>query len=101
MHSSGASNACHLTSDHASDSTPPKILRQLIAGTDITRERKKVSALGIKKEATYAWREEHDIPGTESLLKAEEMQKDRSDTISTPFSDRYDPKRLRIYYIPE
>jgi hypothetical protein len=35
-------------------------------------------ALGIKEEATAAWSEEHNIPGTESLLEmiqAEEMQK--------------------------
>ena len=28
-------------------------------------------ALNIKEEATDAWREEHNIPGTESLLESE------------------------------
>jgi hypothetical protein len=68
----------------------------------ITREEEK--ALKIKEEATDAWREEHDIPGTESLLEmiqAEEMQKERSDTVSTAFSDSHDPKRARIYLIVE
>jgi hypothetical protein len=66
----------HLTSEHATDSTPPKIPRQLLADMHITREEEK--ALKIKKEATHAWREEHDIPGTACLLEliqAEEMQK--------------------------
>ena len=56
------------------------------------------------KEAINAWKEEYDIPGTESLLemmKAEEMQKDRSDTVSTAFSNSHDPKRLSIYSIPQ
>ena len=69
----------------------------------ITREEEK--ALGIKIEATDAWREEHDIPGTESLLEmmqAEEIQKrERSDTVSTAFSDSHEPKRAQIYPIPE
>jgi hypothetical protein len=69
----------------------------------IIREEEK--ALKIKEEATDAWREEHDIPGTDSLLeimKADEMQKrERSDTGSTTFSDSHDPKRARIYPIPE
>ena len=62
-------------------------------------------ALNIKEEATDAWREEHNIPDTESLLEmmqAEEMQKrERSDTVSTAFSDRHDPKRTQIYPIAE
>jgi hypothetical protein len=41
-------------------------------------------ALNIKEEATDAWREEHNIPGTESLLEmmqvAEEMQKESDQT---------------------
>ena len=69
----------------------------------ITREEEK--ALGIKEQVTDAWREENNIPGTESLLEmiqAEEMQKrGRSDTVSTAFSDSHDPKRPRIYSIPE
>jgi hypothetical protein len=60
----------------------------------ITREEK---ALKMKKEATDAWREEHDLRCTESLLEmvqAEEIQKrGRSDTVSTAFSDRHDQKR--------
>ena len=51
------------------------------------------------------WREEHNIPDTEILLEmmqAEEMQKrGRSDTVSTAFSDSHDPRRARIYAIPE
>jgi len=42
----------------------------------ITREEEK--ALGIKEDVTVAWREEHNILGTEGLLEmiqAEEMQK--------------------------
>jgi hypothetical protein len=62
---------------------------------DIAREKEK--ALGIKMEATDVWREEHDIPGTESLLEmmqAEEIQKrGGSDTVSTAFSDSHDQKR--------
>ena len=69
----------------------------------ITREKER--ALKIKEEATYAWREECDIPGTESLLEmmqAEGIQKrGRSDTFSTAFSDSHDQKRARIYPIPE
>jgi len=93
----------HLTSEHATDSTPPKIPRQLLADMHITREEEK--ALKITEEATDAWREEHDIPCTESLLEmiqAEEIQKrERSDTVSTAFSDSHDPKRPQIYSIPE
>src|ERR1700727_1522679 len=66
----------HLTSEHATDSTPPKMLRQLLADMHIRKEEEK--ALNIEEEATDFWREEHNIPGTESLLKmmqAEEMQK--------------------------
>ena len=69
----------------------------------ITKEEER--ALGIKEDITVAWREEHNIPGTESLLEmiqAEEMQKKgRSDTLSTVFSDSHDQKRARIYVIPE
>jgi len=58
----------------------------------ITREEEK--ALGIKEEVTVAWREEHNIPGTESLLEmiqAEEMQKrGRWDTVSIVFSDSHE-----------
>jgi hypothetical protein len=68
----------------------------------ITREEK---ALKMKKEATDAWREEHDIPCTECLLEmiqAEEIQKrERPDTVSTAFSDSHDSKRSQIYSIPE
>ena len=71
----------------------------------ITREEER--APKIKEEATDAWREEHDIPGTESLremMQAEEIQKrERSNTctVSTAFSDSHDQKRARIYPIPE
>ena len=59
-------------------------------------------ALKMTEEVTDAWREEHNIPGTESLLQAEDMQKrGRSDTVSTAFSDSHDQKRARIYAIPE
>ena len=58
----------HLTSEHAIDSTPPKIPRQLLADMHITIEEEE-KALKITKEATDAWREEHDIPCTESLLE--------------------------------
>ena len=62
-------------------------------------------ALGIKEEATASWREQYDIPGSESLLEmmqAKEVQKrERSDTMSTAFSDSHDSKRARIYAIPE
>jgi hypothetical protein len=33
----------------------------------ITREEERASK--IKEEAIYTWREEHDIPGTDSLLE--------------------------------
>jgi hypothetical protein len=93
----------HLTSEHASDSTPPKIPRQLLADMHIRKE--EGMALNFKQEATDAWRKEHNIPATESLLEmmhTEEMQKrERSDTVSTAFSDSHDPKRARIYPIPE
>ena len=93
----------HLTSEHATGSTPPKIPIQLLADMHITREEGK--ALKIQEEAIDAWTEEHDIPGTESLLEmiqAEEIQKrGRSDTVSTTFSDSHEPKRARIYSIPE
>ena len=60
-----------------------------------TKEEEKV--LKITEEVTNAWRQEHNIPGTESLLEmmqAEDMQKrGRSDTVSTAFSDTHDPKR--------
>ena len=69
----------------------------------ITTEEEK--AFKITEEATHAWREEHDIPGTESLLEmmqVEEIQKrGRSDTVSTAISDSHDPKRARIYPIQE
>jgi hypothetical protein len=78
---------------HATDSTPSKIPQQLLTDIYITGEDEK--ALKIKEEATDAWREVHNIPGTRSLLemmKAEEMQKrGRSDTGSTAFSDRNSP----------
>ena len=47
--------------------TPPKIPRQLLSHMNITREEEKV--LWIKEEVTVAWREEHNIPDTESLLE--------------------------------
>jgi hypothetical protein len=66
---------------------------------------KEEKALGIKEDITVAWREEHNIPGTESLLEmiqAEKMQKKgRSDTLSTVFYDSHNQKRARIYVIPE
>ena len=69
----------------------------------ITREEEKASK--ITKEATDAWRKEHDIPCTESLLKmiqAEEIQKrERSDTVSTTLSDKPASKRPRYKGIPE
>jgi len=43
------------------------MLRQLLADMHIRKEEEK--ALNIKEEATDAWREEHNIPGTESLLE--------------------------------
>jgi hypothetical protein len=90
----------HLISEHSTGFTSPKIPRQLLSHMHITREEEK--ALGIKEEVTVAWREEHNIPGTESLLEmiqAEEMQKrGRSDTV---FSDSNDQKRARIYAISE
>jgi hypothetical protein len=93
----------HLTSEHATDSTPPEIPRQLLADMHITREEEK--ALKIKEEATEFWREEHNIPDTESLLEmmqAEELPKrGRSDTVSTTLSDSHDPKRPQIYSIAE
>ena len=68
----------------------------------ITKEEEKAL---VKEELTVAWREEHNIPGAESLLEliqAEEMQKrGRSDTVSTFFSHSHDQKRARIYAIPE
>jgi hypothetical protein len=91
--------ACH----DQLDSTPPKIPRQLLSDMDITREEEK--ALKIIEEATDAWRAEHDIPGTDSLLEmmqADEMQKrERSDTVSTYFSVSHDQKKARIYSIPK
>jgi hypothetical protein len=77
--------------------------RQLLAGMHIAREEEK--ALKITEEATHARREEHDIPGIDSLLElmqSEEIQKrGRSDTVSTVLSDSHDKKRARIYPIPE
>ena len=50
-------------------------------------------ALKFKEEATDTWRDEHDIPGTESLPEMMEMKKrGRSDTDSTAYSDSHDPK---------
>ena len=73
-------------------STPPKIPKQLLADMHIAREEE--NALKITEEATHARREEHDIPGIDSLLElmqAEEIQKrGRSDTVSTVLSDSYD-----------
>jgi hypothetical protein len=94
----------HLASEHATNSgTPPKIPRQLLADMFITREEEK--ALKVTEDATDAWRVEHDIPGTDSLLEliqAEEIQKrGRPDTVSTTFSDSHDPKRPRLHHIPE
>ena len=51
-----------------------KIPRQLLSHMHIRREEEK--ALLIKYEVTVAWRKEHNIPDTESLLEliqAEEM----------------------------
>ena len=93
----------HFISEHATGFTSPKIPRQLMADMHITKEVEK--ALGIKEEVTASWREQHDIPGSESLLEmmqAEEVQKrERSDTGSTAFSDNHDLKRARIYAILE
>ena len=47
--------------NHATDSTPPKIPRQLLSHMHITKEEEE--ALGIKEDVTVAWREEHNIPG--------------------------------------
>ena len=70
---------------------------------NITREEGKV--LWIEEEVTIAWREEHNIPDTESLLEliqAEEMYKrGRSDTVSTVFSNSHDQKGARIYAISD
>jgi hypothetical protein len=57
----------HLTSEHATDSTPPKIPRQHLAHMHIRKEEEK--ALNINEETTDTWREEHNIPGTEILLE--------------------------------
>ena len=58
----------HLASEHATNSgIPPKIPRQLLANMFITREEEK--ALKVTEDATDAWRVEHDIPGTDSLLE--------------------------------
>ena len=68
-----------------------------------TKEEEK--ALKITEEVTDTWREEHNIPGTESLLEmmqAEDMLKrGRSDTVSTAFSESHNQKRALIYAIPE
>ena len=93
----------HLLSGHATGFTPPKIPRQLLADMHSTKEEEK--ALKITEEVTDTWREENNIPGTESLLEmmqAEDMLKrGRSDTVSTAFSESHDQKRARIYAIPE
>ena len=62
-------------------------------------------AFNIAEKLTETYRKAHDIPGTETLLEmmeAEEKQKrDRSDTVSTAFSDSHIQKRARVYSIPE
>ena len=93
----------HLTSEHATGSTPPQIPRQLLADMHIRKEEEK--AFNIAEKLTETYRKAHDIPGTETLLEmmeAEEKQKrDRSDTVSTAFSDSHIQKRARVYSIPE
>jgi hypothetical protein len=85
----------HLISEHSTGFTPPKIPRQHLSHMHITKEEEK--ALGIKEDITDAWREEYNIPGTDSLLEmvqAEEMQKrERSDTLPTVLSDSHDQKK--------
>ena len=74
-----------------------------MADMHITKVEEK--ALEIKEEVTASWREQHDIPGSECLLEmmqTEEVQKrERSDTVSTTFSDSHDSKGAQIYVIPE
>src|ERR1700729_3909518 len=76
-----------LLSGHATGFTPSKIPRQLLADMHSTKEEEK--ALKITEEVTDTWREENNIPGTESLLEmmqAEDMQKrGRSDPVSPNF----------------
>ena len=70
----------HLISEHATGFIPPKTPRQLLSHMHITKEEEK--ALGIKEKVTVAWREEHNIPGTESLL--EMMQEKEGDQTQFP-----------------
>jgi hypothetical protein len=49
------------THEHATDSTPPRIPRQLLSNINITREEEKASK--IKEDATHSWKE-HNIPGS-------------------------------------
>ena len=74
----------HLTSEHATDSAPPKIPRQLLADMHIIREEE-----GFKNQRSLReYRCLYDIPATLlEMMQAEEMQKrGRSDTVSTALS---------------
>jgi hypothetical protein len=64
----------------------------------ITKEEEK--ALGIKEYITVAWREEHNIPGTESLDSAgndpsRRNAKKREIRLSTIFSGSHDQNGLK------
>ena len=43
--------------------------KSLTGMADMHIRKEEEKALNIKEEATDAWREEHNIPGTESLLE--------------------------------
>jgi hypothetical protein len=61
------------------------------------------NALGIHERVTNSWRERNNIPDSDGFQElVQNMQKrDRSDTVSTSFSDSHDPKRSKLGGIPE
>jgi len=59
-------------------------------------------ALGIQENVTTSWRKQNNIPdsGFEASLQGPQVDKrNRSDTVSTANSDKYDGKRHKLGYI--
>ena len=91
----------HLASEHSTGSTPSAIPGQLLVQIFISKEEERT--LGIQEVATNTWREENNIPDSDSFqeLLQNIQKRDRSDTVSTAFSDSHDPKRYKLGGIQE
>ena len=70
---------------------------------DIFVSKEEEKALKIEEEVTDLYRKEHDIPDTDGLLEMREEweKRKRSDTMSTPSSDKHGSKRPKVRTIQE